>query len=64
MHVNFSRRNEDTSNLSLEAVMLKVIEETNPSTMAMLGFDPDVDIDTFLRGYRRWKQDVKEGKYD
>lgn len=64
MHVNFSRRNEDTSNLSLEAVMLKVIEETNPSTMAMLGFDPDIDIDTFLRGYRRWKRDVKEGKYD
>lgn len=64
MHLNFNRRKESTSNLSLEAEMLKVFEETNPTTLAMLGFDPDVDIDTFLRGYRRWKQDIKEGKYD
>lgn len=63
-HVNFSRRKEDGSNQSLEAVMLKVLEETNSVTMAMLRFDPEVDIDAFLRGYRRWKQDIKEGKYD
>lgn len=64
IHVNLSRRKEGNSDQSLEAVMLKVLEETNPVTMAMLGFDPDVDIDTFLRGYRRWKQDIKKGKYD
>ncbi len=63
-HVNFSRQKEGSSNPSLEAVMLKVLEQTNPLTMAMLGFDPEVDIDTFLRGYRRWKQDIKEGRYD
>lgn len=63
-HVNLIRRKEGNSDQSLEAVMLKVLEETNPMTMAMLGFDPDVDIDTFLRGYRRWKQDIKKGKYD
>lgn len=63
-HINLSRRKKGNSDQSLEAVMLKVLEETNPVTMAMLGFDPDVDIDTFLRGYRRWKQDIKEGKYD
>lgn len=64
MHLDLNRRKEGNSNLSLEAAMLKVLEETNPATLAMLGFDPDVDIDTFLRGYRRWKQDIKEGKYD
>ena len=63
-HVKLSIRKEGGSNQSLETVMLKALEETNPVTMSMLGFDPDVDIDTFLRGYRRWKQDVKEGKYD
>lgn len=55
---------EKNKHLSLEALMLEAIEDTNPLTMKLLGFEPDIDVDTFLRGYRRWKQDIREGKYE
>jgi len=65
-HVHFNKRKKGSDRLSLEQLMLEAIEETDPMTMAMamLGFDPNIDIDTFLSGYRRWKKDVRDGKFD
>jgi len=49
---------------SLEDQVSEFIEENNPITLALNGINPSVDVDTFLRGYRRWKQEMKQGKYD
>lgn len=64
MHLNRINKKDGFSNLSLETRMLKIIEETPSEVLASFGFHPNVDIDTFLRGYRRWKQNMKKGKYD
>lgn len=64
LHVRLKKDLEKNKHLSLEALMLEAIEDTNPLTMKLLGFEPDIDVDTFLRGYRRWKQDIREGKYE
>lgn len=47
---------------SVEARMLKILENTPPATLEYFGFDPDIEIDTFMRGYRRWKKDNKDKK--
>jgi hypothetical protein len=61
---NLENSKKDNPNISFEDQMAQAIESTDPMTMELLGFDPDIDIDTFLRGYRRWKKDLKERKYD
>ena len=58
------RRKSGNEKLSLEDLMFKLIQETDPNAMKSLGFDPDIDIETFMRGYRRWKKELGDGKYE
>ncbi|MDO6776469.1 hypothetical protein Q4591_14015 [Shewanella sp. 3_MG-2023] len=55
---------QENQNISFEKMMELVLENTDPIILSGLGFDSNIDIDSFLRGYRRWKNDIKEGKYD
>ena len=59
---NKQAKNKD-SKLSLEEHVSNLLEDTHPFTLIASGFSPDVDVDTFLRGYRRWKKELREGKY-
>lgn len=61
---HFFIKKSENSKLSLEKILSNIIDEADPITMRILGFDSNIDMDTFMRGYRRWKKELREGKYE